>query len=173
MFRRFIFYPQIYFLKMGDTMSPEEQRLSRADLLAALEKGWRHYLPKLRELSEEEQARYAREQGFARIEDVIAHIFGWWELSMQRTLQILSGHEVPMVNDMDEINAEIVERFKHWTRADIEERFTAALAAFEQFLIDLPEKALENNHIHLWLSIDAIDHYEAHRLPNRPQLPGA
>jgi hypothetical protein len=151
-------------------LSPEEHRFSREDLLTALEKGWRQYLPRLKELSDEEQARYAREQGFARIEDVIAHIFGWWELSMQRTFRILSGHDVPIANDMDEINAALVEQYQHWTRADIEERFTAALAAFEQFLIDLPEKALENDRVYLWLSIDAIDHYEAHRLPNGPAL---
>lgn len=150
-------------------MSPEEQRLSREDLLTALEKGWRQYLPKLRELREQEQARYAHEQGFARIQDVIAHIFGWWELSMQRTLQILSGHKVP-VRDTDEITLEIVERYQHWTRLAIEERFSAALTAFEQFLRDVPEKAFEHERIYLWLRVDAIDHYEAHRLPNGPAL---
>jgi hypothetical protein len=45
----------------------ENQQFSRRDLLTALERGWKHYLSQLQELSEEEQAHYAQEQGFARI----------------------------------------------------------------------------------------------------------
>ena len=151
-------------------MSSEKQQFSRQDLLTALEKGWKHYLSRLKELSEEEQARYAQEQGFARLQDVLIHIFGWWELSMQRSFQVLSGHSVPIADDMDEFNAEVVARSQEWTREAVEAKFASTLTVFEDFLRDLPETALENEHIHLWLRLDAIDHYEDHRLPNAPAL---
>ena len=149
-------------------MSAEEQRYSRQDLLTALEKGWKQYLPHLAVLSSDEQARYAHVQGYARIEDVLAHIFAWWELSMQRTREILSGDQVSIENDMDEFNAEAVAKYQSWTRSAIEEKFAATLATFERFLHDLLESALENASIQLWLRLDAIDHYEDHRLPNAP-----
>jgi hypothetical protein len=150
--------------------SEKQQQFSRQDLLAALEMGWKHYLPRLKELSEEEQARYAQKQGFSRIQDVLVHIFGWWERSMERTSRILNGDPVPRANDMDEFNAGVVAHYQQWTREAVETKFATTLTAFEHFLKALPETALENERIHLWLRIDAIDHYEDHRLPNTPPL---
>lgn len=151
-------------------MSSEKLQFSRQDLLAALEKGWKYYLSRLKELSEEEQARYAQDQGFSRIQDVLVHIFGWWERSMQRSFQVLSGHPVPIADDMDEFNTEVVARYQQWTREAVEAKFATTLTVFEDFLTNLPETALENERIHLWLRLDAIDHYEDHRLPNTPTL---
>lgn len=150
-------------------MSSENRQFSRQDLLADLEKGWKHYLSRLQELSEEEQARYAQEQGFSRIQDVLVHIFVWWERSMQRSLMILDGHSLPHT-DVDAFNAEMVEHYQQWTRQAVEEKFAITLTTLERFLIDLPETALEHERIQLWLRIDAHDHYEDHRLPNELAL---
>jgi hypothetical protein len=150
-------------------MSSDNQQFSRQYLLADLEKGWKHYLSRLQELSEEEQARYAREQGFSRIQDVLVHIFAWWEHSMQRSLMILDGRSL-LYTDVDAFNAEMVEHYQQWTRQTVEEKFATTLTTLERFLIDLPETALEHERIQLWLRIDAHDHYEDHRLPNEPAL---
>jgi len=150
-------------------MVSENQQYSRRDLLTALEKGWKHYLFQLKELSEEEQERYAREQGFSRVQDVLVHIFVWWEHSMQRTPLVMSGHSVPPT-DVDAFNAEMVEYYKQWTREAVEEKFAAVLTTFEKFLIDMPEIALKNERIQVWLRIDAIEHYEDHHLPNAAML---
>ena len=80
-------------------MPPAEKQFNHQELVAALEKGWKHYLPCLAALSEEERARYAREQGFSRVQDVVVHIFSWWELSMQRTAWLLSGPPLPPAKD--------------------------------------------------------------------------
>jgi hypothetical protein len=151
-------------------MSSQERCYSRQELLAAVEKGWKHYLSHLDALSQEEQARYAQAQGYARIEDVVAHIFAWWELSMQRTRDVLGGKHIPIADDMDEFNASVVARYQGWTLPAIEEKFATTLTTFERFLRDLPETALENDRIQLWLRLDAIDHYEDHRLPNAPSV---
>ena len=151
-------------------MASQEQRYSRQDLLAALEKGWKHYLSYLSALSPDEQARYAQAQGYARVEDVVAHIFAWWELSMQRTREVLGGKHVPIADDMDEFNASVVSQYQGWTLPTIEEKFASTLTTFERFLQDLPASALENDCIQLWLRLDAIDHYEDHRLPNAPSV---
>jgi len=152
------------------SMSSEKPHLRRQDLLAALEQGWKHYLSEVNVLSEEEEARYAQEQGFSRLQDVLAHIFGWWDLSMRRSFQVLSGHAVPIEDDMDALNAEMVAHAQQWTREAVEATFTTTLIAFEHFLMNLPEAAFENEHIQLWLRIDAIDHYEDHRLPHAPPV---
>lgn len=89
---------------------------------------------------------------------------------MSSEKQYLSGHSVTMENDMDEFNAEVVARYHQWTREAVEVKFATTLTAFEHFLMDLPESALEHEHIQLWLRIDAIDHYNDHRLPNVPAL---
>ncbi|GHO85055.1 ClbS/DfsB family four-helix bundle protein [Dictyobacter formicarum] len=153
-------------------MTSENQQFSRQDLLAALEQGWKHYLTHLHELSEDEQVLYAQKQGFTRVQDVLAHVVAWWERSMQRSFQIISGHAVPRTDDMDAFNAEVVEQYQQWTGEAIEAKFADTLTTFERFLKELPDTAFENERIQLWLRIDVIDHYEDHRLPNAPKLPG-
>ncbi|QBD75239.1 ClbS/DfsB family four-helix bundle protein [Ktedonosporobacter rubrisoli] len=154
-------------------MSQEDRRYSRQDLLTAIEMGWRQYLPHLAQLSPEEQDNYAREQGFERVQDVLVHIFSWWERSTQRTYRLLGGLEVPRTDDIDAFNANAVAQYKQWSREDVEAKFTMDLEAFERFLSNLPEMALDNERIHLWLRLDAIDHYEEHRPPNAPSLRAA
>jgi hypothetical protein len=151
-------------------MPSEEQRYTRQDLLTALEKGWKQYLPHMAALPPDEQARYAQEQGYARIEDVVAHILAWWELSMQHTREVLSGKYLPIANDMDDFNARVVVQYQGWTLTAIEEKFATTLTTFEHFLRDLPESAFENDRIQLWLRMESIDHYEDHRLCNAPSL---
>ena len=147
-------------------MVSENRQYSRQDLLTTVEKGWKHFLPQLKKLSEEGQAQYAQEQGFSRVRDVLVHIFVWWEHSMQRTPLVMSGQLVPPT-DVDAFNVAMVEQYKQWTREAVEEKFAMVLTTFEQFLINVPETALENKRIQLWLRIDAINHYEDHCLPNR------
>ncbi len=151
-------------------MATENQQFNRQDLLAALDKGWKHYLSQLQVLSEEEQNLYAQKQGFSRVQDVLVHIFAWWERSMQRSSLIISGHTVPRSADMDTFNAEVIEHYQTWNREAVEEKFAATLLTFEHFLQNLPDTALENERIQLWLRIDAIDHYKDHRLPNYSAL---
>lgn len=147
-------------------MSSENQQFSRQELLLAVEQGWKHYLSRLHELSEQEQAIYAQQQGFSRVQDVLVHIFAWWERSMQRSVQIMNGQPVPRSADMDEFNAEVIKRYSYWTREAVEEKFTTVLDEFERFLQELPETAIENERIQPWIRIDAVDHYQDHRLPN-------
>jgi hypothetical protein len=158
-------------------MPSEERRFSGQEFLAALEKGWKHYLSQLAELSEEEQNHFAQEQGFLRIQDLLVHIFAWWERSMQRTTWLLSNPPLPPTQghplfgkSMDEWNAEAIARYQHWTRDDVEAKFTTTLAALEAFLQDLPEAAFEQERIQFWMRVETVDHYEKHCLPQSGQF---
>ncbi|GCE09433.1 ClbS/DfsB family four-helix bundle protein [Dictyobacter aurantiacus] len=151
-------------------MAIEQRQFNRQELLTALEQGWKQYLAHLHTLSEEELVRYAQQQGYTRVQDVLAHVIAWWERSMHRSHQIINGQSVPRTNDMDAFNAEVVKQYQQWTRDAVEARFEETLDIFEHFLKELPEHAFENERIQLWLRIDAIDHYEDHRLPNAPKL---
>ncbi|HLW01542.1 MAG TPA: ClbS/DfsB family four-helix bundle protein [Ktedonobacterales bacterium] len=154
-------------------MSSEGQRFSRQSLLDALEQGWKPYLSQLNALPADEHEQYAHQQGYARVQDVLVHIVAWWELSMQRTVRVLTGPPEIRPEDhalfpesMDAFNAEVIAQYQHWTRAAVEAKFTATLVALERFLLDLPETALDDERIHRWMRSEAIDHYQAHRLPN-------
>lgn len=150
-----------------------EQRFSRQELLAALGQDWKHYLPQITKLSEEEQTRFAQEQGYTRIQDLLVHIFTWWERSMQRTSWLLSNPPLPPAQahplfgkSIDEWNAEAIAHYHHWTQADVEAQFATTLEALERFLKDLPEAAFDQERIQVWMRIETMDHYEEHRLPN-------
>jgi hypothetical protein len=153
-------------------MSSEQRQFSRQQLLDALEQGWKQYLSRLAALPKEEQVQFAQRQGFPRVQDVLAHIIGWWELSMRRTVRVLTGPPVIQPEDdvlfpesMDEFNAETITHYYHWTSAAVEEKFVATLVVLEQFLLNLPEMALEDERIQRWMRSEAMDHYQDHCLP--------
>lgn len=158
-------------------MSADAQRFSRQNLLTALEQGWKQYLPGLAALSEEEQARFAQAQGFARVQDMLVHIFSWWERSMQRSIRLLNGppeidasaHAL-FAQTIDEFNADVISRCQGWSRAAVEEQFLSMLAALEDYIGQLSDAALEDERIQRWMRSEAIDHYHDHKLPNGPAL---
>lgn len=154
-------------------MSLQQQSLSRQDLLIALEKGWKQFLPQMAALSAEEQELYTQQQGFARIEDVLVHTFAWWEYAMPRARDLLRGLQAPGPKDSSDINRfndEAIAHYQHWTRSAVEEQFTTTFTAFERFIQDLPEAAFEHPQVSFLLRIMVIEHYKAHRPPNGPEL---
>ncbi len=158
-------------------MPAPERHYRRQEFLAALEQGWKHYLPRLRALPEEAQARYAQAQGFARVEDVLAHIFAWWDRSLQRSRALLEHPAVipPEVHalfaqSIDEFNAESLARYQSWDRAAIEAQFTATLQTLEGFLKEVPENELEDERLQRWMRAETFEHYNEHLLPDASTL---
>ena len=61
------------------------KRLTRHDLLEWLDTPWAQYPQRLQELPDDEQVRFAQQQGYAHPQDLLAHLGAW----MEETLRVM------------------------------------------------------------------------------------
>jgi hypothetical protein len=153
-------------------MSQDEPHLSREELLAALVEGWDRFLPTLREWTPKEQERLAQVQGYARLQDLLAHVCGWHAETLQVVPALLNGTP-PVRYDIDAFNAGSVARYAAHTRAEMEIEFAELSTALGTLIANLPDAAFENKQVYFWLWINAVDHYHDHQLPATPPDPSA
>ena len=61
------------------------KRRTRRDLLESLDTIWIEYPRRLQQLPDDEQMRFAQQQGYARPQDLLAHLGAW----MEETLRVM------------------------------------------------------------------------------------
>lgn len=135
--------------------------LSRFLALDTLENEWSTYLQRFDAL--ENKAEFLNRAGFARFEDLLAHIIGWWKEGMQVTQQTLANPNYAYTEpNVDEFNAELVERYRNSSSAEVRQAFESARLELIHFVQDLPASAFENPTIEHWLAADIVEHYDDH-----------
>ncbi len=144
-------------------------RLSRDQLLAALDAGWGRFLPAVKKLSDEEMTVYALRQGYPRLQDFLAHICAWWEETVLAVPAIMNEH-LHAVEDIDAFNAGAVLRYREWLPSDVEAQFQNLLSVVRRLIAEVPDKALENADVYSWLYSASVEHYEEHVPPDGARL---
>jgi hypothetical protein len=151
-------------------MPEDKQRLSREGLLAALDAGWGRLLFTLAQWPDEKQELYARQQGYPRVQDLLAHVCAWWEETLVVVPRIWYHHAPDYDYDIDLFNARAVTRFQPWTRAQVEAHFEKLRHALAELIRNLPAEAFNDDRIYAWLLNATVEHYEEHQPPRGPRL---
>ncbi len=151
---------------------PEPQKhWTREDLLFALERGWGQFLASLAKWPDDKQTVFALQQGYPRVQDLLAHVCAWWEETL-RVVPLISVEQLAQQQyDVDMFNARAVTRYQPWSRVRIEVHFEQLRLALADLIRTLPASALENDRICAWLFRAVVEHYREHRPPGGPRLP--
>lgn len=142
------------------------RRWSRERLLAELDGTWAQYPLKLAALPAAEQLAFAQQQGYARPQDLLAHIGAWLE-ETRRVLPYLQRDERPprtYASDA-EFNARVVQRFQAATPAEVEAWYQQQRVALARDVAQLPLDALRVTRVYRWLTGTIVGHYAEHPLP--------
>jgi hypothetical protein len=124
------------------------------------------YLAGLALIPAEEQARWAQGQGYARVQDLLAHLLAWYDEAARLVPGMLRGERTPFgYESVDAFNAAAIERYRDHTRAQVEAEYVRARDAFDAMLAGLSPDAVENERAYRWLYATAVEHYEEHHLP--------
>ncbi len=143
------------------------KRLTRHDLLEWLDTTWRQYPQRLQELSDEEQARFVQQQGYARPQDLLAHLGAWME-ETSRVMPYLRRDEKPprTYRDDAEFNAHAVERFANRSRGEVEAWYEEQRVALKHLIEQLSDEDFNVSRVYRWLNGTIVGHYEEHPLPH-------
>ncbi|HEY4720358.1 MAG TPA: hypothetical protein VII92_00815, partial [Anaerolineae bacterium] len=121
-------------------MPKAKKRWTRTELLIAMENIWGRYVPLLAQLPADEQTQFARQQGYNRSQDLLAHIAAWMEETVRVAPYLLRDERPPSdyTNDA-EFNARAVERCCAWTRVQVETEYEKQRQALTQLIASLPD----------------------------------
>jgi hypothetical protein len=137
--------------------------LSRFLALDTLEIEWSTYIQKFD--AHEKKEEFLQKQGFARFEDNLAHIIGWWDEGIYIVNKVLADpdfvYEEP---DTDQFNAQLVEKHKNLGEAEIRKLFESKRMEMIDFVRKLPVNSFENQTIESWLALDVVEHFDEHAI---------
>jgi hypothetical protein len=135
---------------------------TKALFLQALDE-WGRYAAAFERLAAEEQNAFLKQQGFASLRDLLAHVAGWWEEGEGIIRERLERGEGPARKyDLDAFNAASLARFSRTP----EDEFFAWYESQRQQLIKLvsaltPEQ-MKIHRVYGWLDADILEHLKEH-----------
>ncbi len=142
--------------------------LTRSIFLQALQE-WGDYVPGFHRLSADEQSEFLKEQGYACLRDLLAHISVWWEETESVVRDTLEQREHPrMVRDFDAFNAQAVQRFQSTPEVEFLTWFESMRQKMISLVSGLTDEQLKVRRIRTWLSGTILSHLKEHNLaPSR------
>ncbi len=147
-------------------------RMSRQDYLDFMSSTWDTYLASVNSLPEDEQQRYAQQQGFASLRHLIAHLDDWWEETLRLVPQWARA-EAPDFEDFDSFETRSMARDRDENLPQIEEDFENLRGQVAAMIAKLPEESFDDQRIASWLNHVIVTHYREHQPAAEPQIPSA
>jgi len=132
-------------------------------VIDTLQREWGDYAGRFAALNTEQQAAFLQKQGFARFQDLLAHIIAWWEQGMA-VIEGSSAEDPGEVNDIDGFNASAVERYGELPEAAVLAKCDSTRLTLANLMDMLPDEVLAKPHVDSWLRADVIDHYFEHAI---------
>lgn len=144
----------------------KSERYIRDELIAMLDDVWAGYPNRLSALPADEQTRFARQQGYTRPQDLLAHLGAWLEESL-RVMPYLQRDERPPRDYADDaqFNARAVDRFKDAPSEAVEQWYQQQRLALKLLIQDLSDEVFQIKRVYRWLVGTIVDHYDEHPLP--------
>jgi hypothetical protein len=144
------------------------KRLTRVDLTEVLDTVWLKYPTRLRRLSKAEQERFAQQQGYARPQDLLAHLGAWMEETLRVMPYLCRNEKPPRTYRSDaEFNAHAVQRFADRSHGEVEAWYEEQRSALKQLVEQLADKDFSQPRVYRWLNGTIAGHYDEHPLPER------
>jgi hypothetical protein len=139
--------------------------LSRKDILDTLQTGWGTYVQRFQKMSPAAQTAFLKQQGYARLADLLAHVVAWWEVGHHAIDNYLSNPAfVPPGYNVDSFNAEAVAGVSGVDEHTMIESFEKARISLIAYIRSLPDAAFENEKVVNQFNMDVIGHLQEHAL---------
>ncbi len=147
-------------------MTEPVKRWTLRELLGLLDTTWVEYPKRLQQLPDAEQVRFAQQQGYARPQDLLAHLGAWMEETL-RVMPYLRRDEKPPrdYSGDDEFNARAVQRFADQSRAAVEAWYEQQRLALKHLLEQFSDDDFAQRRVYRWLVGTIVEHYDEHPLP--------
>ena len=149
-------------------MLKRSKRWTRTELIELLDTVWLKYPQRLRRLSKDEQVRFAQQQGYARPQDLLAHLGAWMEETFRVMPYLRRAEKPPRIYRNDSVfNVHAVQRLADRSRAEVEAWYEEQCATLKQLIAQLSDEDFRQPRVYRWLSGTIVGHYDEHSLPEK------
>ena len=125
--------------------SPYPETMTKEEVIDWIRKGREEYNAVWQGLSEEEMTRRPGPQADWSVKDQIAHL-SWWEtFTIARVTLVVAGHDMPMFENFDAINAQVFAEHKDLTLAQVLAYFHDNLARIEGLVYSMTNEQLNDS----------------------------
>jgi hypothetical protein len=139
--------------------------LTRDTAVHALQSGWGSYVERFRRLPEDAQQAFLRQQGYASLGDLLAHVIAWWQDAMPKIIVYLEDPQArPAEYDVDAFNAQAVRRFRGMSEVEMVGQFEATRQELIGLVESIPEWAFDDERVTRRLYAETLGHLEEHRV---------
>jgi len=138
---------------------------SRFLILDTLENEWNTYVEKFEKI--EDKDALLEKQGVGSFRELLGHVVGWWEEGERIITGILKDPKFKWHaerRDTNAFNVELMEKYKKFSDAEVQEQFESKRQDMIKLVNDLPEDAFTNKDIDSWLAADVVEHYDEHAI---------
>jgi len=132
-------------------------------IIDMLRREWGDYVARFWLLTADKQAAFLKKQGFARFQDLAAHIIAWWEHGIG-VVEASTNGDTGEAQDVDAFNAAAVARFGGLQQAQVLAELDKTRLTLISLVDGLPEEVLARPNVQTWLRADVLQHYYEHPL---------
>jgi hypothetical protein len=144
------------------------KRLTRSELIELVDTVWLKYPKRLRRLPKADQVHFAQQQGYARPQDLLAHLGAWIEETLRVMPYLRRDERPPRTHRSDaEFNARAVQRFADRSRAEVDAWYEQQCLALKHLIGHLSDDDFRQPRVYRWLNGTIVGHYHDHPLPER------
>jgi hypothetical protein len=124
---------------------------------------WGRYVEVFRQMPGSEQSSFLKDQGFASLRDLLAHVAAWWEEAGIRILETLDRRELPPRKyNLDEFNAAALSRFKDTPEAEMIAWYEVQRQHMISLVGSLTDEQLQVSRVSGWLDGVILEHLKVH-----------
>ena len=124
---------------------------------------WGTYVERFNHLPKDQQEKRARDMGYERFRDMLAHILAWWDEGMGIILSIAENREFERRKyDFDAFNADAVAKYRPWDEAAFMGHFEKTRQKMEADLRSMNEAVYENRRVKVWIHGVILHHAREH-----------
>jgi hypothetical protein len=155
-------------------MSQHEPRLSRSQLLEAMDLNWGRYLETVSTLPDAEREEYARLRGFDSFRDLLAHLCVQFERALAAVPSLEAGISLPAhLRRPGAGDPSAARDYSSQTLPQLEQDFEQLWTALAGMMGELEPGALDDPKVYNWLYNTAVEQYQQVEPPGDPQAPAA
>ncbi len=126
---------------------------------------WGSYVDKFKRLSLEEREAFLKDQGFASLHDLLAHVAVWWEEASGIIRDAIDQRGRPLRKyDFDEFNAASLVRFRGTSEAHLLAWYETQRQQMRELVLSLTGEQLKIRRIQGWLNGVILEHLKEHGL---------
>lgn len=126
---------------------------------------WRRYPEAFRKLPRDEQVSFLQRQGFASLQDLLAHVAGWWEEADGIVRDRICGRErAPRKYNLDAFNADSLARFRDTPEAELLGWYESQRQRIAGTVSELTDEWIKIRTVYGWLDGVILEHLKEHGL---------